>query len=281
MSRLKIIFHYTILILLALFLTGPFLWLTSTSLKSGQDLFKLNSIKDLIPSSPTFENFQRVRTAFDTPGKHENKFFNFFKSTIIIVGLGIILEIVIASLAAYPLARMEFPGKNFIFATMLATMMIPMQANMIVNFITIRKLGLFDTYAAVVLPSAVSVFGVFLMRQAYLVIPQEIEDAARIDGCSELQLWYRIMLPLSRPAMATLAIFSFVAFWNSFMWPLVVLKSDRLYPLSVGLAFLADTFDSNFRLVAAASVLSMLPVIAVFAVMQRHFIKGITAGAVK
>jgi putative chitobiose transport system permease protein len=277
----KTLVYYLVMILLALFLTGPFFWLTFTAAKSGQDVFKLESVKDILPSAPTLENFRRVWTEFDTPGKKENKLLNFFKSTFIIVGAGIILELLVASLAAYPLARMEFKGKNLIFGIMLSTMMLPAQANMIVNFITIRKLGLFDTYLAVVLPSAVSVFGIFLMRQAYLIIPKELEDAARIDGCSELQVWYKVMLPLTKPALATLAIFSFVSFWNSFMWPLVILKSDNLYPLSVGLSFLANTFDSNFRLVAAASVLSMLPVIALFLIMQKQFVAGITAGAVK
>lgn len=269
------------MVFLALFLTGPFLWLTFTSLKEGQDIFRLRTVGDIFPANPTLENFRQVWTAFKTPGSDENKLLNFFRSTFIIVGAGIFAQLVVASLAAYPLARMEFPGRNFIALLLLSTMMLPVQANMIVNFITIRKLGLFDTYAGVILPSAVTVFGIFLMRQAYIVIPKEVEDAARIDGCSELQLWYRIMLPLTRPALATLAIFTFIAFWNSFMWPLVILKSDSLYPLSVGLAFLANTFDTNFRLVAAASVLSMIPVIILFLIMQKHFIKGITAGAVK
>jgi len=278
---LKKFIYYMVMVLLALFFSGPFIWLTFTSLKSGQDVFQLQSFKDIIPRDPTLKNFEDVWTAFDTGYGSENKILNFFKSTIIIVGIGLIMQIVLAALAGYPLARLKFPGKNLIAVLLFSTLLLPVQANMIVNFLTIRKLGIFDTYAAVILPGAVTVFGVFLMRQAYLVIPTELEDAARIDGCGEFQIWYRIMLPLTRPALGTLAIFSFVAFWNSFMWPLIILKSDQLYPISVGLAFLANTFDSNFKLVAAASVLSMIPVIIVFLLMQKQFIKGITEGAIK
>jgi putative chitobiose transport system permease protein len=280
MKKVKSILYYSVMIFIALFLTGPFLWLVITSLKSGQDVFQLESLKNLLPSPATLENFRLVWTSFQL-GDGGNQLINFFKSTVVIVGASIILQLTVSSLAAYPLARLKFPGKNLISILMLSTMMLPVQAGMIVNFITIRKLGLFDTYLAVIIPGAVSVFGIFIMRQAYIVIPNEIEDAARIDGCEELSLWYRIMLPLTKPALATLAIFSFVTYWNSFMWPLVILKSEKLYPISVGLAFLANTFDSNFRLIAAASVLSMIPVIIIFLMLQKYFIKGITAGAVK
>ncbi len=277
----KNLHYYLVMILLALFLTGPFLWLVSTALKTGEDIFQLETLGDIIPENPSLEAFRNVWTAFDADGAGENPLVDYFRSTFIIVGLGIVLQLIIASLAAYPLARMDFIGKNFISVMLLSTMMLPVQANMIVNFVTIRKLGLFDTYAGVILPGAVSVFGIFLMRQAYLVIPGEMEDAARIDGAGEFEIWYRIMLPLTRPALATLAIFTFVMYWNSFMWPLVILKTSSLYPLSVGLAFLANTFESNFRMVASASVLSMVPVILVFLLMQKQFIRGITAGAVK
>jgi len=262
------------MIALALFLTGPFLWLTSTSLKSGQDVYRLESFRDFFPTSPTLENFKEVI-------KQMPQLPLFFLNTIIIVILGIFFNLLLASLAAYPLARLDFPGKNFIFILILSTLMLPAQANMIVNFITIRKIGLYDTLAAVVMPGLVTAFGIFLMRQAYIVIPNELEDAARIDGCGEFAIWYKIMLPLTRPALATLAIFTFVAFWNTFMWPLVILQSKELYPLAVGLTYLMNTFDTNFRLVAAGSVLSMIPVLIVFIAMQRHFIKGITAGAIK
>lgn len=258
---------------LSLLCVGPFLFLLSSSVKAG-DLFKLKGIADILPSSWTLSAYREVFTKLPD-------FPYFFRSTAIICSLGVLLELALATLAAYPLARLNFRGKGIIMSCLLATLMLPTQANIIVNFITIRQLGLYDTLSAVILPSAVSVFGIFLMRQAFLVIPQDLEDAARIDGASEWFIFQKIMLPLTRPALGTLALFSFVSHWNNFMWPLIVLQSRSLYPLSVGLAYMANAFDSNFRLVAAGSVLSMLPIVIVFLLAQKQFIRGLTAGAVK
>lgn len=259
--------------MLALFLMGPFLYLFSISIEGG-DLFRLESLWDLLPNEPTWAAYPAV---FERLPNLPRFFFN----TVAICFLGVSLELILASLAAYPLARMQFRGRTLIFVLLLSTMMLPAQANIIVNFTTIRALGLYDTLVAVFIPSAVSVFGIFLMRQAFLVIPKELEDAARIDGCNEFWIFTHIMLPLARPALGTLALFGFVAHWNSFMWPLVILKSQENYPLSVGLNHMANTFDSEFRLVAAGSVMAMLPILILFIALQRQFIAGITAGAVK
>lgn len=252
---------------------GPFLFLLSTSLEGG-DVFALSRLSDLLPNEPTtrayFEVFERLP-----------ELRNFFSSTAIICLFGVLMELSFATLAAYPLARMEFRGKAAIMGALLATMMLPAQANIIVNFVTIRQLGLYDTLTAVLLPSAVTVFGVFLMRQAFLVVPRDLEDAARVDGASEWFIFWRVMVPLTRPALGTLALFSFVSHWNSFMWPLVILEDKTKYPLSVGLSHMAQAFDSNFRLVAAGSVMAMLPIVIMFLLMQKQFIRGITAGAVK
>ena len=263
----------TTLFLLTCLCLGPFLFLLSTSLEGG-DLFKLDSPWDLLPNEITYKAYVEVFEKLpELP--------YFFRNTALLCFFGVLIELAMASAAAYPLARMEFRGKNLIMGALLATMMLPTQANIIVNFVTIRQLGLYDTLAAVLLPSAVSVFGIFLMRQAFLVIPRDLEDAARMDGASEWTIFWNIMLPLTRPAMGTLALFSFVAHWNSFMWPLVILQDETLYPLSVGLNHMANTFDSNFRVVAAGSVLAMLPILILFLLLQKQFIKGITAGAVK
>ncbi len=170
---------------------------------------------------------------------------------------------------------------RIVFGVMLATMMLPAEANLIVNFVTISRLGLFDTLAGVIAPGVVSGFGIFLMRQAYLVVPGELEDAARLDGATDLQIWSKVMLPLAAPALATLAVFSFVGQWNTFMWPLVILTHEGHFPLAVGLTYLSGAFSTDFRLVAAGSVLSMIPLLAVFLAVQRFFIRGLIAGAVK
>ncbi|MFH1453071.1 MAG: carbohydrate ABC transporter permease [Armatimonadota bacterium] len=265
---------YAILIALALFMTFPFIWLLLTSIKTTGNMFKIETFADIIPWPVSFENFIEVMKTVPLIPK-------FLFNTVIITFWGMLLGIVISALAAYPLARFKFPGRNFIFFMFISTMMLPTQANMIVNFITIRKLGLFDTYIAVILPALVNVFGIFLMRQAYLTIPGELEDAGRLDGCGELSLWWHVMLPMTRPALGALSIFTFVAYWNTFMWPLVILKTESKYPFAVGLTYLSNMFASDFRTVAAAAVISMVPIIIVFILMQKQFIKGITAGAVK
>lgn len=252
---------------------GPFLFLLFTSLEGG-DVFALHRLSDVLPNQPSLAAYREVFVKLpELPA--------FFGNTALLCGLGVTLELVLATLAAYPLARMEFRGKTVLMGALLATMMLPAQANIIVNFVTIRQLGLYDTLTAVLLPSAVTVFGVFLMRQAFLVVPRDLEDAARVDGASEWFIFARVMVPLTRPALGTLALFSFVSHWNSFMWPLVILEDKSKYPLSVGLAYMAQAFDSNFRLVAAGSVLSMIPILVMFLLMQKQFIRGITAGAVK
>jgi len=197
----------------------------------------------------------------------------------VVAGVG--ANLLLCALAAYPLARLRFPGRNLIFFVLLSTLMLPAHVGLIVNFVTLRRLGLIDTYAAVVLPSAVSVFGIFLLRQQYLSVPQELEDAARIDGASELGIWRRVMLPLIAPGLATLAIFEFVAFWNSFLWPLIVLKSPEKYPLAVGLLYLSGLFAHNTRLVAAGAVLMTVPILIVFVFTQRYFMRGLTLGALR
>ena len=205
----------------------------------------------------------------------------FFANSLFLCGAGVALEVGLASLAAFPLARREFSGKGAVALILAGALMLPTQANQIVNFTTIRFLGLYDTLAAVVLPSAVSVFGIMIMRQAFLVVPRELEDAARLDGCGDWGIFWHVMLPLTRASQVTLALFAAVAQWNSFIWPLVVLKSIQNYPLSVGLAYLSETFDSEFRLVAAGAVLGTLPLILLFLSIQKQFIRGLTAGALK
>ncbi len=263
--------RYGLMLVLALLAVGPFCYLFVGSIIEG-------NVMSFFRGDPwhlhyTSKYYADVWGTFNAMGV--------WHSTVVICAVGVVVELLVASLAAYPLARMEFGGKNFIFMCMLSTMMLPAQASMIVNFTTIRHLGLFDTYTAVILPSAVSVFSIFLMRQAYLTIPRELEEAARIDGAGELTIWWRIMVPLSRPALGTLTIFSFVGYWNSFIWPLVVLEHENKYPLAVGLQYLSAVFDNSFSKVAAGSVIALVPIVLIFLLMQKQFISGITAGAVK
>jgi len=227
----------------------------------------------LLPWPMTLAHFATVWDTMPLP--------RFFINTLVLCGLGVVANVLLCSLAAYPLARMEFPGRRVVFAALLSTLMLPGHVGLIVNFVTLMRLRLVDTYAGVLLPGAVSVFGIFLLRQAFLTVPPELEDAARIDGAGEWTIWYRVMLPVIAPALAALALFEFVAVWNSFLWPLVVLKSPEKFPLAVGLLYLSGLFAHNTRAVAAGAVLMTLPIIVVFLFTQRYFMRGLTVGAVR
>jgi putative chitobiose transport system permease protein len=268
---IKYVLTYIILIALALFFTFPFLWVISTSFKGPENIFTWPP--EWIPKKPTIENYIAVFKKIPMA--------KYFLNTLIITSLGVVFQVIFASLAAYPLARLNWKGKNLVFKLILLPMLIPMQGALIVNFITIIKLGLYNTYLGVVLPSAVTIFGIFLMRQHYLSIPAELEDAARIDGCNEFQVFWKISFPLVRPATSALAIFAFTAYWNSFLWPLIVLNSPDKYPVQVGLAQLSSSFEPNFRIASAAIVLVMIPILVFFYFTQRFFIEGYKGAVVK
>lgn len=256
---------------LAVVTVFPFLWLLATALGARGAVFAFPPV--LIPRPATLANFAGVWQTMPVG--------RFFANTVYITGVGILLTLLVSALAGYPLARMRFPGRDQIFYAIVASLMLPQHVGLILNFVTMMRLHLVDTYAAVYLPSLASVFGIFLLRQAYLVVPAELEDAARIDGAGELRLWAQVMLPLVAPALATLAIVEFSAYWNSFLWPLIVLKSPDRYPLAVGLLYLSGLFAHNTRYVAAGAVLMTVPVIVVFVALQRYFLRGIMLGAVK
>ena len=260
------------LLVLAALTVGPFLWLLVTALKGGgENIFAYPP--SLWPAQPTLDNFRQVWEAVP--------FGRYFFNSVLVAVASVALNLILASLAAFPLARMRFRGREPFFVMILATMMIPLPVIMIPLFVLSQRLGLLNSYSGLILPTAVSAFGIFLMRQAFLAIPREIEEAAVIDGANPWQVFWQVMLPLTKPSLATLAIFVFVGSWGDFLWPLIVLKDPDLYTLPVGISYLAGTFSANWRLIAAGSVLSILPIVAVFIALQRFFIGGQTAGAVK
>jgi len=261
---IKITLNYVLLIILALFFIFPFLWALSTSLKTATDV--LVWPPKWIPKPTTLDAYKYVIENVPFP--------RYFLNSLIITALGIIFNVGFASLAAYPLARLEFKGRNLLFFLILLPMMIPIQGGLIVNFITILNLKLFDTYLAIVLPSAVNIFGIFIMRQNYLSIPRDLEDAARIDGCNEFQLWWKIMFPMVRPAATALSIISFAGFWNAFLWPLIVLQSQTKFPLQVGLSYLNNMFEQNYRYITASLIIASIPILVFFFFTQRYFIEG-------
>ena len=263
---------YCLLGAIAIIMLFPLLWLIRTSLKSPtENIFQ--SPPQLLPSQPTLKNFIRVWQT--------NPFGRYLFNSTVIAVLTVGLNLLFCSLAAYPLARLEFLGRDWIFTVIVSTIMIPFQIVMIPLYILTVQLGIRNTYIGVIFPAIASAFGIFLLRQAFQGVPKEMEEAARIDGCSELGLWWHIMLPAIRPALVTLAIFVFIGSWSDFLWPLIVLDRPELYTLPLGVAILAGTFSLDWRLIAAGSVISIAPVLLFFLFLQRYIVPTETGSGVK
>jgi putative chitobiose transport system permease protein len=200
---------------------------------------------------------------------------------VVVAAVTVFLNILLASLTAYPLARMKFPGSNLVFLFILSTIMIPFQLYMIPLYLTCMGIGLTDKLLGIILPTSVTAFGIYLIKQYYHTIPKDLEEAARIDGAGEFGIWFRIMLPLTKPALAALALFTFVGNWSSFLWPLIIINSPEKYTLPIAIAKLSGAFIDKTQYIAAGSVIAVFPVIVIFVFVQRYFISGLTIGAVK
>ncbi|ACB49637.1 permease protein of sugar ABC transporter [Crocosphaera subtropica ATCC 51142] len=260
---------YLLLTVIAVAMLFPLLWLLSTAFKSpNEDIFTT-----WLPTQPTWENFRIVWQTYP--------FGRYLGNSTLIAVLTVGLNLLFCSLAAYPLARLNFWGRDSIFAAVIATIMIPFQIVMIPLYILTVQLGLRNTYLGVIFPSLASAFGIFLLRQAFQGVPKELEEAARIDGCSELGIWWHIMIPSIRPALVTLAIFVFIGSWSDFLWPLIVLDRPEYYTLPLGVAKLASALDLDWRLIAAGSIISIVPVILLFVFLQRYIIPTETGSGVK
>lgn len=247
----------------------PFVWSISSSLKPWEKVFTFPP--EWIPNPVKWQNYVIAWTSSTVP------FGRFMLNSLFLALVIPSLQIMTSALAAYSFARLKFPGRDKFFLLFLGTIMIPGQVLVIPNFILIRYLGLVNTYTAVILPNLITVFGTFLLRQYFLTLPYELEDAARIDGCSRFSTFYRIILPLAKPALATLAIFQFKTAWNTFMWPLIVLNDPAKYPIQVGLAYFKGIgeAETHWELLLAGANMAIIPVIIIFLLGQRYFVRGI------
>ena len=262
---------YILLITLAALMVLPFLWMLSASLKLDKDVFRFPV--EWIPVAPRWLNYEKIWTQIP--------FLTFFGNTTKLTVIITALQLFTSSFAGYAFAKLEFKGRDIIFLAYIASIAIPWQSYMVPQFIMMRSLGLVDTHTSLILLQAFSAFGVFLMRQFFISIPNDLLDAARIDGLSEYGIYFRIMLPLSKPALATLTIFTAVFVWNDFMGPLIYLNSQNMKTIQLGLRMFILQYSANYALIMAASLVSLIPVIILFLAFQRFFIEGIASTGVK
>lgn len=270
-SRTARLLIYFMLILLALAMLIPFVWMLSSSLKLNKDVFTFPM--QWIPENPRWQNYQ------DIWKKIPLGIFivNTAKLSVIVT----FLQLLTSSFAAYAFAKLHFKGRNALFLGYIATIAVPWQAYMVPQFIMMRSMGLNNTHLSIICLQAFSAFGVFLMRQFYLGIPDELCEAARIDGMSEYGIWARIMLPLSKPALSALTIFTFVNTWNDFLGPQIYLTRTELKTIQIGLRMFIAQYSSEYGMIMAASVVALLPVLVFFLCLQKYFVQGVALTGIK
>jgi len=256
---------YVALTTLAALCLIPFAWMALTSLKPEDEV--MTNPPRWLPSVAAWWNYPRAFTFYP--------FDRFLWNTTVVALGATLLQTVVAVLAAYAFARLRFPGRNILFMAYLGTLMIPQQVTIVPLFLMMRTAGLADTYWALILPSAFHAFGVFLMRQFLMTLPRELEESAYIDGASRLRVLWQVLLPLSRPALATLILFTFIREWNAFLWPLIATRSLEMRTVAVGLTLFTGQYGTEWHLLMAAATVTIIPSLIVFALAQRYYIEGI------
>jgi multiple sugar transport system permease protein len=270
-ARANNIVLYTLLIVTAALSLLPMLWMIAASFMSAGEA---NTFPPkLLPSDPTLEHYRTLFTRLNL-GRY------LLNSTIIAVTVTVV-SLVINSMAGYAFAKLRFHGRDKLFRYLTLGLVIPVQVSMLPLFLLLREMGLINTYWGVIIPGLASIFGIFLIRQYAISIPDDLIDAARIDGAGEFRIYWSVVLPVIRPILATLAIWTFLSTWNDFMWPLIVLNDDSMFTLPVALANLSGERVQDTELMMAGSVLTVLPVLLVFLFLQRYYVEGITQGSVK
>lgn len=262
--------HYAALLFIGMVCAFPMLWTLSTALSTEGNVFAFPP--SLIPQGASLANFFEVFRSIDMG--------RYYWNSVWITFWTVFWTVVVCSLAAYPLARLQFRGQKLVFGLILGTMMLPTEVNFLVNFITLTQIKLVNTHIGVILPTIAGAIGIFMMKNAFEEVPQDLVDAARMDGASDWRIFWQLMLPLSLPQIGTLVILTTVTTWNNFLWPGVAITKSNLQPLAVGILELSGTFGSSTRVIAAGAVMTVLPALLVFFFSQRFFMRGME-GAVK
>jgi multiple sugar transport system permease protein len=262
---------YLFLIVMAFTMLVPFVWMLSSSLKLNKDVFTFPM--KWIPESPRWKNYSDIWTKIPLG--------TFILNTVKLSVIVTLLQLLSSSFAAYAFAKLRFPGHQGLFLGYIATIAVPWQAYMVPQFILMRAMGLNNTHLAIVCLQAFSAFGVFMMKQFYESIPDELREAAWIDGLSEYGIWMRIMLPLSKPALSTLTIITFVNTWNDFLGPMIYLTRTELKTIQIGLRMFISQYSSEYGLIMAASVVALIPVLVIFISLQRYFVQGVASTGLK
>jgi multiple sugar transport system permease protein len=263
---------YLILFSIAALMVVPFLWMLSASIKSNREVFLMNPFV-WIPEAPRWSNYINIWTKIPL--------LKFVQNTVFLTIVVTCLQLLTSSFAAYSFAKLEFKNKNLMFLAYIATIAMPWQVYMVPQFIMMRGMGLNDKLLAMICLQAFSAFGVFMMKQFYEGIPNDLCEAARIDGMNEYTIYAKIMLPLSKPALSTLTIFTFVSTWNDYLGPLIYLKTESKKTIQLGLRMFIGQYSSEYGLIMAGSVVSLIPVILVFLVLQKYFVEGVASSGLK
>lgn len=273
-SKKSIILSYVILVFATLIVLLPFFWMLVSSFKSQRELFAYPP--KFFPSVWKWENYKQVLSAGSI------SFFEMFLNSMKVTLPVVVLNITFSSLAAYAFARINFPFKKFIFMTFISSMMIPAAVVMIPRFMLFTNLKLIDTYWPLILPSAFgTAFSIFLLRQFFMTIPIDLEEAAVIDGCGKFRIWATIIVPLSKPIIATLSVFLFQGTYNDFMGPLIYLNTDTKFTVQLGLAGFRNAFSTRYDLIMAGSMLALIPILIIYIVCQKYIVKGIVMSGLK
>lgn len=271
----KRLFHKTIIYMLLLvgaaFILLPFVWMISTSLKPSNEVLIMPP--KWIPSKLVWENY---KIAFESA-----PFKRYFLNSVFVSAMVTVGELITTILAAFAFSRINFRGRELLFSILIATMMVPGEVLIIPNFVTLSKFGWIDSYKALIIPWCASIYAIFLLRQYFLGIPEQLYYSAKIDGCSDIKFLWLIMVPLAKPALITLAILKIINSWNSFMWPLIVTNSEHMRTLPVALSAFSSEAGTDYNVLMAAATMIIIPIFIIYLVLQKHIVAGVTRTGIK